>query len=130
VPRIAGCPYIFSTNGQTPINGFSKLKQRLDAAIGQLKASGEYERQFNEPWTFHDLRRTFSTGLIELGVSESVVDLLTNHRSGEAHRGVRRHYNHARREREKREAMLLWEKHIRSLVQSSQHATPPYLLAA
>lgn len=117
VPRFAGCPYIFTTNGKSPINGFSKLKIKADAAIARLKETGGYEGQFVEPWTLHDLRRTFSTGLIELGAGESLVDLLTNHKSGEGKRGVRKHYNHARRERDKREAMLLWERHIRSLLE-------------
>ena len=128
IPRFEGCAHVFSLNGETPMNGFSKLKERIDRVIRDLKASGQNERQFTEPWTLHDLRRTFSTGLIELGVSESVVDLLTNHISGEARRGVRRHYNHARREKEKREAMLTWERHIRSLI--AEDALPAYRLAA
>ena len=117
VPRLAGCPYVFSTNGRTPINGFSKLKVRADAAIDALKVGDAYVGQFAEPWTFHDLRRTFSTGLIELGASPDVVDLLTNHQSGEAKRGVRKHYNHARLDGAKGEAMLLWERHVRGLLE-------------
>ena len=35
VPRLAGCTYVFSTNGRTPVSGWSKVKRRLDALMAQ-----------------------------------------------------------------------------------------------
>ena len=46
VPRIAGCEYVFSSDGKRAIAGFSRLKAKLDQASG---VSG---------WRLHDLRRT------------------------------------------------------------------------
>jgi integrase len=46
VPRIAGCEYVFTTDGKRAIAGFSRLKAKLDQASG---VSG---------WRLHDLRRT------------------------------------------------------------------------
>jgi integrase len=46
VPRIQGSEYPFSTNGRTPVGGFSGLKLRFDLASGV------------KDWTLHDLRRT------------------------------------------------------------------------
>src|SRR5205823_3018826 len=37
---------VFSTNGKTPICGFSRFKERVDAKLGAMP-----------PWTLHDLRR-------------------------------------------------------------------------
>lgn len=61
--------YVFSTTfGAKPINGMSKAKSRLDRLF-----------QSAEPWTLHDLRRTFATHLAELGVRRPIVSALLNH---------------------------------------------------
>ena len=53
-----------------PLSGFSKMKAAFD-------------RQCRlPPWTLHDLRRTFATGLQRLGVRIEVTEALLNHASG------------------------------------------------
>ena len=47
------------------------IKNRLDAAMGNPTA-----------WRLHDLRRTFVTGLADLGIRPDVIVLAVNHRSG------------------------------------------------
>jgi integrase len=34
VPRIDGCPLLFSTTGRTPVSGWSKIKKRVDGLMG------------------------------------------------------------------------------------------------
>jgi integrase len=46
MPRVKGCPYVFTTDARHPICAFTKLKAKLDAKSG---VTG---------WTLHDLRRT------------------------------------------------------------------------
>jgi integrase len=46
LPRIAGCPFVFTANGRNPFAGFSPRKRRFDRQCG---VTG---------WTLHDLRRT------------------------------------------------------------------------
>ena len=47
LPRWTG-PCVFSiTDGERPISGFSKMKEKIDAAMRGVA-----------PWRFHDLRRT------------------------------------------------------------------------
>ena len=58
VPRIEGCRYVFSTNGKTPVSGFSKMKARLDSAMRQ---AADAEGETLQPWRLHDLRRTAAT---------------------------------------------------------------------
>ena len=59
VKHIAGKPgYVFTTNGRTPVSGFSKIKARLDSA---MLAEARKERGNDTtipPWRLHDLRRT------------------------------------------------------------------------
>ena len=70
VPKIDGAEYLFpSVRGDTPVSGFSKHKIALDKAAG---VNG---------WKLHDLRRTFSTGLARLEVSQTVTARCLNHMS-------------------------------------------------
>lgn len=93
--------YLFSTNGTTPIQGFSK---------GLNFIHKEMERLDGKPvdhFTFHDLRRTASTHMNRLGVSVPVVEAILNHVSG-SRAGVAGRYNQHAYEQEKREALQLW----------------------
>ena len=68
---------VFSTTGTTPPSGFSRAKQRLDAAM--LAANG------GKPiadWTLHDLRRSAVTHMAEAGIRSDVIELVVNHVSG------------------------------------------------
>jgi integrase len=94
LPRWTG-PYVFSaTGGKQPIKGFSKLKQRIDAALGDNAA----------PWRFHDLRRTMRTGLGALPVPNNVAELCIGH----AQPGMSRVYDRHSYRDEKRRAFELW----------------------
>jgi len=67
---LAGAPkisdvYVFSTNGTTPISGFSKYKTRLDAL---MLAQATKEKGTVTSWRLHDLRRTAATGMAGIGV--------------------------------------------------------------
>lgn len=117
LPRVGESPFVFTTTGESPISGFGKIKLRAGEEIANLKAEdpARYTGQFDADWVLHDLRRTFDTGLRELGVSGEVVDALTNHVSGDAKKGARKHYNHARYDEAKRAAMMLWEHHVTSV---------------
>lgn len=61
----------FTTTGETPFSGHSKAKGRIDGKLG-----------FAEAWRLHDIRRTVSTGMAALGVSDAVVEAILNHKSG------------------------------------------------
>jgi integrase len=104
------CDFVFSTNGKTSLLLGSKVKASVDDEARRLREERptDFDRQLVAHWVFHDLRRTFKTGLAELGVRKEVRDALTNHKSG----GIEETYNRARYEGDKREAMLLWEQHL------------------
>jgi integrase len=95
------------TNGERqPFNGFSKATERFREACGLPH------------WTLHDLRRTFATGMQRLGMRLEVTEALLNHMSGSRGGIVGVYQRHAYKP-EKREAMLLWERHVLGLSQSS-----------
>jgi integrase len=68
VPRTG--QLIFALNGNTPFQGYSKAKKRLDRTSG---VSG---------WTLHDLRRTVVSGMACLGVAPHVADKILKHQGG------------------------------------------------
>jgi integrase len=67
------------------------------------------------PWTLHDLRRSFASGLQRLGVVPHIVELALNHRSG-TFSGVAGIYQRHRYAKEVREAFELWSQHIETLM--------------
>ncbi|MCU5775063.1 tyrosine-type recombinase/integrase [Erwiniaceae bacterium BAC15a-03b] len=86
---------------------------RDDLILGELK-SGEAVSQMcrhiyarlghDDPWTPHDLRRTFSTKMNDLGIAPHVVEQLIGHRLG----GIMAVYNRSQYIPEKRRAMEVW----------------------
>jgi integrase len=77
VPRIVGCDFIFSTDGKSPIGGFSKFKKDFDRECGV------------EGWTLHDLRRTARSLMSRTGVNSDIAELCLGHVIG----GVRGTYD-------------------------------------
>jgi integrase len=92
-------PYVWSSDGETHVKGYSKAKQRIDAFL----LSGGVELK---PWRLHDLRRTVATHMVRLGVSELVVGRVLNH----APQGVTaRTYALHSYEAEKRGSLATWD---------------------
>lgn len=91
-------PYVWSSDGETHIKGYSKAKLKLDTL---LTASGTELK----PWRLHDLRRTAATHMVRLGVNELIVGRVLNH----APQGVTaRIYALHSYEPEKRQALTIW----------------------
>lgn len=105
--------FLFTTNGEVPVSGFSKLKAALDEAIKEVAESlGEDEP---EPWRLHDLRRTAASNMAKLGAQIHVIEAVLNHRSGQI-KGVAAVYNRYDYGAEKRKALTLWADYLLSVV--------------
>jgi integrase len=96
-------PLCFTTNGKSPVSGWSKLKARLDRAMAIPQ------------WRLHDLRRTAATGMAEIGIPPHIVEACLNHISG-AKAGVAGTYNRAAYAAEKRAALERWAAHVEGLI--------------
>jgi integrase len=94
--------YLLGRTGRSGFRGFSRLKDRLDAAAG---VSG---------WRWHDLRRSARTGLARLGVSTEVAELCLNHISGRS--ALVRTYDLHRYEAEIIDALTRWQSHVAALI--------------
>jgi hypothetical protein len=66
-----------------------------------------------KPWHVHDLRRSFASGLGDLGARPHVIESLLNHQTFK--RGVSGVYNRSVYENEKRVALNMWSDHIAAL---------------
>jgi len=100
VPKFDKQDLVFSTNGKTPISGFSRFKRRLD------------QKSVVNDWRFHDLRRTLATGLRRLGEDRLTVSKILNHADPDI-TGV---YDRYTADKEKRRALNKWARHIESLI--------------
>jgi integrase len=128
-------PYLFTTNGQRPVSGFSKAKERLDNHMVQLLAI-ELKEAGKEPakaeiqgWILHDLRRTAATGMARLNVPPHVVDRILNHVSGTI-RGVAAVYNRHAYLEERTSALEAWGRYVESLVRPSPVNVVPLVTGA
>ena len=105
MPRIADCPYVFTTHGEAPVAIGSKIKQRLDEGMGSL----EWE------WRIHDLRRTAVTGMAELGIRPDVIELVVNHVSG-SRGGIAGVYDRRELLPDRRNALERWAVQVQGIV--------------
>lgn len=110
LPRIDNAEYLFpaarsTARGKltTTFNGWSKAKKAFDAKLIGVS-----------PYTLHDLRRTFSSKLAELGTPIQVTEKLLNHVSGTLG-GVAGVYNRYTYLPEMRKALETYETHLLKL---------------
>lgn len=137
VPSIPGkAGLLFTTTGETPVSGFSRVKARLDASMLNLmrrEASEAGQANANEltiePWVLHDLRRTAATGLQRLKFPTEVIEAVLNHQSG-SKAGIVGRYQLYKFEKEKRAALERWARHVTSLVDSRAKSNVVELVSA
>ncbi|TSD88039.1 tyrosine-type recombinase/integrase [Mycobacterium sp. KBS0706] len=123
-PRVeAAKDWPFSATGRRPLNDWSDFRVRLDAEVERLAADegrpvlavvDDVPRRVL-PWVWHDLRRTFSSGLAALGVPQDVRDRALAH-VGESRRGVRGHYETFEFEAERIAALDAWGQRVMQIV--------------
>jgi integrase len=104
--------FVFPARGKdSAFNGFSKSKQAFDNQLDGV-----------EPWTLHDLRRTFSTGLARLRVPPHIKEMLLSHVS--AKDPVEAIYDRYNYMDEQREALLKWEAKLQALLSKQEDQSP------
>lgn len=97
LPRVAGpVGYVFTTNGRSPVSGWSRAKRNLDREMGATT-----------PWRLHDLRRTCASGMARLGINLPVIEKVLNHTSG-SFAGIVGVYQRHSFADEKRRALEAW----------------------
>ena len=98
-----------------PLPGTGKfVLNGTDRPYGDHSGAKEKVTPAIRPWTLHDLRRSFASGLQRLGVAPHIVELALNHRSG-TFTGVAGIYQRHRYSKEVAEAFAIWSLHIEAL---------------
>ena len=129
-----------SATGETPISNFSDIKRSLDAEMlpilqelaDQRADTLDEDRHKVElaAWRLHDIRRTGTTQMQQLGfpieVSERVIN---HHKSGEA-AGIRGIYNLYAYQPEKTRALEAWGKWLDQLIKGAEPASNVVPIAA
>ena len=95
--------FVFTSNGKTPFSGFSKSKKRLDELSGITD------------WRLHDIRRTVTSGMAQLGIAPHVADKILNHQSGTISVVAAVYQRHEFLE-ERKTALDAWGRHVQSLL--------------
>ena len=105
-------PFIFTTTGTTPVSGWSRMKDRLDAAM--LAAAREEGHAVIPPWTLHDLRGRSSPAWSNFTCRR------TSSNRGESHfrhsGGVAGTYNRTELLDERKAALERWATHVAGIV--------------
>jgi integrase len=114
-PRLAGREYVFGSGAKGYL-GWSNNKSALDARIAANSTI--------QPWRLHDLRRTLSTRMHEIGVAPHIVEAVLNHVSGHK-AGVAGTYNRAVYAKEKTIALARWAEHLLAIVSGERTKVVP-----
>lgn len=122
LPRIKGKDgqdFVFTATGETSVSGFSRAKQRLDAAMLQIEAQEaadeDKEAVAIKPFVIHDTRRTFARGCQRAGTPPEVIERLLGHRS-DTKSGLKGTYQVYDFEPERKKALDRWANTILATV--------------
>ena len=111
MPRIRGSNLVFTTDGENPISGFSRMKTRIDKLMAVEAEGAEITA-----WTVHDIRRTVAAGMQRLGVRLEVTERVLNHLSGSLS-GIAGVYQVHDFHDEKRAALEAWGRFVSDLIE-------------
>lgn len=105
VPRFENGDLVFSLDGKGAVSGFSYAKARVARAMSAGLGGS------TAPWSLHDLRRSFASGMARLKVAPHIADRCLNHQTGTLS-AIALIYNRYEYADERREAHRVWADHI------------------
>jgi integrase len=119
LPRFEGEYVWTTTSGQKPINGFSKLKQRIDEKTLENREKNGINTNIPD-WTLHDIRRTATTLMAErCHFPEHILTRILNHTpEGPKISKKLKLYNRYSYLEEKRQALESWAEYVVSLTEN------------
>ena len=122
-PDGSSAAFVFGGVGCSGFAGWSKAKAELDARL--LVARKAAGKPPIAEWRLHDLRRTASTVMHDqLAIAPHYVEAVLGHVSGHK-AGVAGHYNYARYELEKRNALTRWAEYLMAVIERRERKIVP-----
>lgn len=128
LPRIKGSSFVFTTTGDAPISGWSRMKARLDKLMEEIAREERGEVVEVPHWTLHDIRRTVAAGMQRLGIRMEVTEKVLNHVSG-SFSGIAGVYQVHDFAEEKRTALEAWANYIDNLLTGDADNVLPFRAA-
>jgi integrase len=108
VPRMVSRDQLFGSRSGAGFASWDRDKAALNERSGVTN------------WTPHDIRRSVTTKMAgDIGVLPHVIEQILNHQSGHKS-GPAGIYNRSAYEREVRNALALWEDHVRTLIEGGE----------
>jgi integrase len=104
VPKVGKSGFVFTTDGRTPIAGFSKFKRAFDAKVFAELRKQDPDAKPLPNWTLHDLRRTARSLMSRAGVPSDHAERCLGHVIGGV-RGVYDRYEYLPEKRRAFEAL-------------------------
>lgn len=127
LPRFADCDLALTTNGKTPISGFSRAMARVQAAIAKARAEAAAasggKPEAMQGWRLHDFRRSAVTWLAGAGFAPHVCDKLLNHVATTGLSDVARVYQRAQFVPERKAALETWARHVIACASNAEDST-------
>jgi len=120
VPQIDDCDFVFTTDGKTPISGFSKFKKEFDKSVLEELRKQDPKAKPLPNWTLHDLRRTGRSLMSRAGVLSDHAELCMGHVIG----GVRETYDRYEYHAEKKHAFEALAALIERILHPADNVVP------
>jgi integrase len=104
--------WLFTIEGEVPVSNLARRKRRLNALM--LEELRKIDPEISElvPWKLHHLRHTLKSWMQRARIPKDVRNAVQNHHDGD----MDELYGHYSFEKEKREALDRWAKHIADIV--------------
>ena len=107
IPERVGREYLFGDHS-VGFTVWNVAKKELDKRLDKIA-----------PWKLHDLRRSVATWMAEHGIQPHIIEAILNHYGG--HRGgVAGIYNRATYAGPMRDALLVWDNYLRSIISGGE----------
>lgn len=103
--------WLFTIEGIVPVSNLARRKRRLDAAVLRELRKSDPEAQLR-PWRLHDLRHTLKTFMQRERIPKDVRNAVQNHFD----RDMDELYGHYSFEKEKRDALDRWSRHVEAIL--------------
>lgn len=117
------CPMIEQLKKQNKKSGLLLGEIKTDSAVSQTGRKINLRLGHTEHWRLHDLRRTFSTGMSDIGVAPHIVELLLGHTLG----GVMAVYNRSQYLPEKLDALNRWVERLELISGNHESSVFPFV---
>jgi integrase len=105
-------PLLFTLDGRVAISNLSRRKKRLDEAMLRELRAIDPDALALKPWRLHHLRHTLKTWMQRVRIPKDVRNAVQNHYDND----MDELYGHYSFEKEKRDALDRWARHVEALV--------------